>query len=266
MDKYFEKLNEYNEKEKEEIKEEDCCDNKQIIIDISNNIEICSNCGNTENYHELIQENAITQINPYYRLTSIIAYSHKYKHLNRLQKWSNYSYKENTVMKSYKDIRELGLKIKLNNDIISKAIRLYKDIYINEKISTRNKIKQSLYIYCLFYYSFNNNFFNIFEVLKDNNLSIINFNKAISRSNMNKFFLHPNMIKYIELIKIKYNKLFKLKDIIIKYNQLLLENNKFNTNSVLILVFYKLLNIKNNDDFFNLFNISKFTLKKIINN
>ena len=146
---YFKKLNEHEEKE--EIKE-DCCDNKKTIIDEPNNIEICENCGNTEIYYELIQENYITQTNPHYKLTSVIPYSNKFKHLNRLQKWQNYSYEENTALVSYKDIRIIGLEINLSNEIINNAIQLYKHFYINEKISTRNKIKKSLYIYCLFYY------------------------------------------------------------------------------------------------------------------
>ena len=264
-DQYLKSLNEYTLEEKEE-KIKDCCPDKKIIIDESNNIEICKNCGNTEIYQELIQENYLTQTNPYYRLTSIIPYSYRHRNIYRLQKWNNYSYKENTAIKSYNDIREFGLKIGLSNDIINNAIQLYKHFYYEKEISTRNKIKRSLYIYCLFYYSFEDNFFNIFKVLEDNNLSIKNFNKAIIRTDINKYFLQQNMEKYIDLIQKNYQKQFKLKDIIIKYNFLLKKNNKFNTNSILILVFFKLLNIKDNEKFFNLFNISKFTLKKIFKN
>ena len=266
MENYFKQLEKYNEEKKEEIIE-DCCNNKKIIIDEPKNIEICKSCGNTEIYIELIQDNYITQTNPKYRLTSIIPYSFKYKHLNRIQKWNNYSYKENTALKSYKTIRNLGLEFNLNNEIINNAIQLYKKFYYQDKISTRNKIKRSLFIYCLFYFSFNNNFFDIFEKLKIKNLSVTHFNKAISRSNLNEYFLQVNMKKYIQLIEKKYKKFFELKQVIIKYNELLKKNDKFNTNSILILVFYRLLNITNeNDEFFNLFDISKFTLKKIIKN
>ncbi len=265
MEKYFEILEKYNEEKKEEIIE-DCCDNKQITIDEPNNIEICESCGVCKIYHEFTQENYLTQTNPRYKLTSVIPYSNKFKALNRIQKWNNYSYEENTALQSYKDIRIIGLELKLNNEIINSAIQLYKNFYIGEKISTRNKIKHSLYIYCLFYYSFENNFFNIFEVLKRYKLSIDNFNKAISRTNFQKFFLQQNMINYINIIKKKYNIEYELKQIILLYNEYLKNKNKFNSNTKLVLVFYDLLKIKNNTEFFKLFNISKSTLKKIIQN
>ncbi len=259
---FFKKLNNYNEEQKE-IKEE-CCDNKKIIIDISNNIAICENCGNTEIYHEFIQENYLTQTNPHYKLTSIIPYSNKFKSLNRIQKWNNYSYQENTALISYKEIRKIGLELKLSNEIINNAIQLYKYFYINENISTRNKIKKSLYIYCIFYYSFEKNFFNIFEVLKKYNLNVSNFNKAILRTTLKKFLLQQNMEKYINIIKKKYKIEYELKKIILLYNEYLKKNIKFNSNTILILVFYDLLKIKNKNEFFKLFNISKSTLKKIL--
>ena len=261
---YFDELKKYEEEEEKEIIKKSCCNNQIIIVDVPNNIEICSNCGNTLKYYELIEENAITQINPYYRLTSIIGYSYKFKNIQRLQKWSNYDYKENTAIASYKEIRKLGLEIKLNNEIINNSIQLYKEFYIHNGISTRYKIKLSLYIYCLFYNSFEKNFFDIFYVLKQNNLTTDNFNKAIYRSNLNKYYLHQNIEKYIEIINKKYNINFELKKIIICYNEYLIKNKKLNNNSVLILVFYNLLKIKNKNDFFNLFNISKSTIKKLI--
>ena len=262
---YFEELNNYEEEQKEEIIE-DCCDNKQIIIDEPNNLEICESCGNAIKYYELIQENYLTQTNPYYKLTSVIPYSNKYKSLHRLQKWGNYSYEENTALVSYKDIRKIGLELEINNEIINNAIQLYKNFYIHEKISTRNKIKQALYIYCLFYYSFENNFFNIFEVLKKYNLTIANFNKAIVRTKFEEYFLQQNMINYINIIKKNYNIEYELQNIILLYNEYLKKKTKFNSNTILVLVFYDLLKITNKNEFFKLFNISKSTLKKIMTN
>ena len=260
--KYFEMLEEEKEEKKEE--KEDCCPDKKIIVDIPNNIEICTKCGNTEIYHELIQENSLTQTNPRYKLTSIIPYSNKFKALNRIQKWNNYSYEENTALQSYRDIRKIGLELKLNNEIINYAVQLYKNFYINEKISTRNKIKKALYIYCLFYYSFENNFFNIFKVLKKYQLSIENFNKAIIRIKFKNYFLQQNMVNYINIIKTKYNIEYELKQIIILYNEYIKKKTKFNSNTILVLVFYDLLKITNKNEFFKLFNISKSTLKKIM--
>ena len=269
---YFKELEKYEEKEIRShavhctnlVIEKDCCDNKKIIIDVPNNIEICESCGVSKIYYELEQENQITQTNPYYRLTSIIGFSYKYRNVQRLHKWNNYDYKENTAIVSYKKIREIGLEIKLNNEIINDSIQLYKEFYMDNGISTRFKIKKSLYIYCLFYNSFKNNFFDIFEILTNYNLTIDNFNKSIQRSNLNQFYLQQNMKTYIDIINKNYNIKFELKKIIICYNNLLKENKKLNNNSILILVFYDLLNIKNKNEFFNLFNISKSTIKKLI--
>jgi len=263
---YFEKLNDYNNKKEEKIIKKDCCNNKKIIIDIPNNIEICENCGFTKIYYEYVEENSITQSNPYYRLTSIIANSYRYKNIQRIHKWNNYDYKENTAINSYKKIREIGLKINLNNQIINNSIQEYKELYVNNGISTRYKIKLSLYIYCLFFNSFENNFFNIFEVLNEYNLTIDNFNKAINRSEKKKYFLQNNMIKYIDIIHKNYNIKFELKKIIITYNEFLNKNDKFNNNSLLILTLYNLLKEKKDIEkinFYKLFNISKSTIKKI---
>jgi hypothetical protein len=267
---YFKELEKY-EKNKEEEKKKNCCNNQIIIVDISNNLEICESCGNTKKYVEYVEENALTQINPYYRLTSVISSQggYKFKALRRLHKWNNFSYKENTAISSYKEIRKIGLEIKLINEIINNSIQLYKDFYINNEISTRHKIKKSLYIYCLFYNSFELNFFDIFEVLSNYELSIDNFNKSIQRSNYNKYFLQNNMKLYIDIINKNYNIKLKLKSIIIIYNDYLIKNSKFNSNSILILILYDLLlkkNIKiNQNNFYKLFSISNSTIKKIKN-
>ena len=74
------------------------------------------------------------------------------------------------------------------------------------------------------------------------------------------------MINYINIIKKNYNIKYELKNIILLYNEYLKKNNKFNSNTTLVLVFYDLLKITNKNEFFKLFNISKSTLKKIMMN
>ena len=74
------------------------------------------------------------------------------------------------------------------------------------------------------------------------------------------------MINYINIIKKNYNIKYELKNKILLNNKYLKKKTKFNSNTILVLVFYDLLKIKNKNEFFKLFNISKSTLKKIMTN
>ena len=87
--------------------------------------------------------------------------------------------------------------------MIDNVCCIYKSIYIDRNVSSRNKIKRSLYIYCLYASCVEyNSEFDIIETLKDNQLSIENYNKALLKvEDENKLFLNPNMSKQYKKIK-----------------------------------------------------------------
>ena len=188
----------------------------------------------------------------------------------RIQKWQSYDYKENTLIKSFKTIKKIGEKLKIQGKLLDKSCYKYKEIYINKNISSRNKIKRCIYIYCIFIIAYENNIkLNIIEILKDNNLSINNFNNCLNKLEENNFYLHNDMEKYLLLTKEHYNINIDIFFLIEKYNFYIkkLNNNKIkiNKNSLLIYTFYNIISPKNVNNFIKIFQISRMTLQKIIN-
>lgn len=264
-DKYFELLN--NQEKKKEKKE--CCENKQLIL--IDNFYTCENCGivdTNDDYEKLDNEKFRDKLNPKYQLTTKIEYKSKYKNLLRIQKWMSYDYQENTANNSYKEIKKIGKKYNIPINILDISCVNYNDIYIKKNISSRNKIKKSIYIYCIYKEAiFYNENLNIFLILKDNNLSINNFNNCLTKLNENNFFLNENMENYIKLTKENYDIEINIYELIKKYNENInvKNNKKINKNSILIYIFYEIIKPKDDKKFIKIFNITKMTFNKIIN-
>ena len=244
---------------------ERCCDNRQLR---HNDIEmVCINCGTICLLDEIIIKPQ--HLNPRYQLSTTIGYAPKTRNIHRLHKWINYDYRENMANRNYVEIREIGDKLKLNHKVLNNACYIYKRIYIDNNVSSRNKIKRSLYVYCLFRSCVDyHTEFDIIQTLKENGLSIENYNKALMKvDDENKLFLNPNMIKQYKKITDNWTTEITMKDIIVEYNRIckLSKENKYklNNNSILIGSIYKLLEIKDNDKkFYKVFNITNTTIKK----
>jgi len=244
-----------------------CCEERELREDF---IAIrCINCGQTFNLEEDLNIYGCIR-NPKYKLSTKMSYQPKYRTLQRLHTWSNYDYKENTANANYEDIKTIGKIIKLSNPIIDNACNFYKQIYIDNQISSRNKIKHCLYIYCLFK-SANcfNTTFDLLEVLKKNKLSTDNYNKAMLKvEGDDKLFLHKDMKKYISFVIEKYDIEIDVIELIRKYNELykllLTINNRVNKNSVLMTTIYLIIKPENQKEFIKEFPITKTTLYKFL--
>ena len=231
---YFKSLDNFIIKEelKIDFKEDvDCCYNQSLIKDYTNGSVICENCGicYTDNIEYI---DVPIYKNPKFHLSTKMSYLPKWRSIHRLHNWSNYDYQENTANKSYKDIEELGIKLGLHNKQIQKATQYYKIIYIDNNTSSRNKIKKCLFLYCL--YKASNYKLNIIQILNDNNLTINNFNKAMTKINdEDKLFLHNKMINY-QKIFLNYYRKKSIKYLTNKYNDFCkLHNLKYDINNTI---------------------------------
>ena len=246
-----------------------CCSNKNEIF--TGLYFVCTNCG------KMTLENDTfinpTFLNPKYQLSTIIGYRNKTKHISRLHKWANYDYKENAANKSYSEIEDICNTFGYDQNVINKACYLYNDIYINQKISCRNKIKRSVFIYCIlkavYHYSGTWDCLNeLPDMLKKYKLTMLHYNKAINKLNDDdKMFLHNKFLVYKEIIKKNLNKTINYKDIVLKYNEFLKKNSvnkhKLSNNSIVLITFYILLD--KDEAFFEYFKIMPYTVAKFLN-
>ncbi len=262
-------LDEMNINPKKEIEPIPCCDNRRIIH--GTEWDVCINCGTCIDPHEIIIKRQF--LNPRYQMTTAIGSGGKYKNVRRLHTWANYDYRENMANRNYKEIRDIGNGLNLHQKVLDNACFIYKSIYINKNVSSRNKIKRSLYIYCLARSCVEYHLtFDIIKMLGENGLSIDNYNKAISKvEDENKLFLNVNMVDKMKIAKDNWDIKFTLINIIELYNKNIRISKgaklKLNNNSILIGSIYVLLDIsKNKEDkkFLNLYNITFTTIKKFI--
>ena len=178
---------------------EPCCDNPRIKYDEINSV--CISCGRMFMINELIIRPQF--LNPKYQLTTTIGYGKINRICRLIHRNINHDYRENMANKNYKEIRNIGEKLKLNDKVLNNACYIYKTIYIDRNVSSRNKIKRSLYVYCLFRSCLDYKLeFNIIDTLKDNGLSIENYNKALLKvEDKDKLFLNPHIYTQYEKIK-----------------------------------------------------------------
>ncbi len=244
---------------------EPCCDNPRIRYDEVN--KVCVSCGRMFLIDDIIIRPQY--LNPKYQSTTTIGYG-GHKSLYRLHKWTNNDYRENMANRNYKEIKAIGEKLNLNNKVLDNACYIYKTIYIDRNVSSRNKIKRSLYVYCLCKSSYEYKLdFDIIKTLKDNELSIENYNKALLKVvDEKKLFLNPHInTQYEKIIKNWENTKITKKDIILEYNRIcrLSKQKKYrlNNNSILLGSIYNLLGIKTDEKkFYKVFNITRTTIKK----
>ena len=109
-----------------------CCENQRHRFD--EYYRTCISCGHMTPKDEIIINNQ--HLNPKYQLSTTIGYGAKYKAIHRIHKWTNYDYRENMANRNYKEIREIGNKLILNDKIINNACWIYKGIYINRNVSS----------------------------------------------------------------------------------------------------------------------------------
>lgn len=260
---YFNKL-----KIEKKVEKKVCCNNQQILI--MDNTNVCENCGmviDKEIYENLDNEKFMVY-NPKFALSTKIEYKNKYRKLCRLQQWASYDYKENTANNSYNEIKKIGNIFNIETTILDNACCLYNDIYMKQQISSRNKIKRSIYIYCIYKSCLLKNIYDIdlLEMIEKNNLTIDNFNNAVIKLNDKNYLIHKDMKKYINNAKKDYDITLTSYEIVKEYNEYINKNTKkINKNSLLIYIFYNKIKPKNIKKFIDLFGISRLTLNKIIN-
>lgn len=262
-EKYFKVLENHN---KMEIKKEDEECEHTFLIDYEYHTEICDKCGLSKPYVEEIKPN--TYLNKKFHLTTIIVggkSSKKNYMLKKFQKYSNYNYKEVTMLKSFKEIKKICKHFNLNNKIYDVSISKYKNIFLDLNISSRDKIKKSVYVYCIIYGC---NFYNIEIDVKDilNYIRIEkkHYLKALKKIDKNNIYFVKEIIdEKIDLCLKKGIEVNK-KNIYEDYYRFVLDELKFNKNSLILFLFYKNLDITD-EDFILLFNTTKITLKKFNN-
>ena len=245
---YLSLFDDFNIFEKEETKEEineDCCDNKEIIISDFNNV--CRNCGcvskdkvdNDGDY----SDNAVKVIDIFNESKSTsfwIRGGSEFSALKRLNKWSNYSSKEAEANKCYLIIKTLLENIVPNfkenmcigEKILIQAKLYWRQLYMIDKIATRGAPRNCLFVFCIIKsLEYHEIPFELLDLLKTLEIDIGKYNKALLRKveGDDKTFVNPRFFKYLEIIQ-KYNKDITLNDLIEKYN--INKKNKIKCNSL----------------------------------
>ena len=234
-----------------------CCNNKEVILSISLLKYVCCNCGivadepYTKDFYDRFK-------NPLF-VKTIIPYRPKTRHLSRLSKWTNYSYKEVVLDKNLKYIDSKLGHLDRDNILFSKV--LFKQIFPKMKI--RAKIKDALIVYCYYTTSLAlDKNVEIDDLLKIFKISIKNYNDLNNKLECNKMYYFNNLNNYLIRTNLydKKNKIIKL------YNLFLSTTSKrFMKKSVILGIIYKLVDDeKLKKKFFKIFDINKSSIKNII--
>ena len=233
-----------------------CCRNKNIQLSDSLLRYVCINCGVVAN-QPYTKDMFDKYKNPLF-VKTLIPYRPNTRHLTRLNKWSNYSYKEVVLDKNLKYIdSKLG---HLNREILLFSKVLFKELFPNLKI--RSKIRDSLIVYC--YYStalsFNRSI-EIDDLLKIFKISIKNYNDLNKKIVGNKLYYFEGLNDYLN-----ETNLYEKKNQIIKLYNLFLSNStkRFMKKSIILGLIYKM--VKDTDikrRFFKIFDINKGSIKNI---
>ena len=237
-----------------------CCKiDENIVLSESLLVYVCKECGKVDfetphsiNFYDKHKNPKIVK--------TYIPYSHKYRHLHRINKWNNYSYHEVQLDKLMKEIEVKLVNYKRDEVSFTKALFsiMYKDL------SIRAKIKDSLIAYCLFTALLTKNRkADIDEILKVLNISIKNYTDLNKKLTKDKLIYLEEMNTYLKLIDYKIEK----NDFILKYSKFIeMNNRKFNNKSILLGIIYYELTKKpnfNKKDFYSLFSISKTSIKNV---
>lgn len=246
------------------------CKEYHIKYDYTYVRKVCINCGLIIDKFEI--ENLNTEeedLNPLYNNGTHMSYNHKYKNINRLHKWKNkeeikemnannrYTEINNIIYTYFKNINNITKKI-----LSKKCSYLYKDIYINNNICSRGKIRFCNYIYCIYKICLNMNIdINIFDMLKENKLTITNFNNSLNNME-DKYYIHKDIEKYRKIINNNYNEI-SLNKFIEQYNIILQKSKKrfkkINYTNIIVGTIISLINDKNIVRFCEIFKIKEKT-------
>lgn len=238
----------------------DCCLDKENIK-LSDNLLlfVCIECGTVHKDNLYHVDYYSKYKNPNY-VKTFIPYSNKYRHLYRLNKWSNYSYKE---VQQDKLLKEIDIKL----EDFDREIRDFTKISfvkIYDKLSIRAKIKDSLIVYCIYQSSLMlKKPVEIDDLLKLFEISIKNYLDLNKKLTTDRLFYLKEMNEYLSLIDNKINKNYLIQI----YNDFLTFNDrKFNNKSIVLGIIYFIIS-KDKDfkkkEFYELFNISKSSIKNV---
>ena len=279
---YFKKLEDLNSQNEENAENETCCENPEYIFD--NTYETCKNCGNSllkniKNEYDSLVYNGLEKqrnyLNKKYMNSTIVGncYKKKYNILKLIHNQQNYNYKEKTLMINICDIDKICEHLNLSKIIRNKSKLLYKNIYIDESISSRCKIKKAVYIFCVYKVcSEENIYFELEEILKFSGINLDNYTFCLKK--MEKLLLIKNDKKYLEVIDLIKEKIeicrnlnleIKVEDVKSYYNKYrsFVYKPRLNNKSILTGVLYILLKDQISQvHFIKIFKTTKITLNK----
>lgn len=258
---YFSELDKFFLKEQKEKKKEKyiCCNKQELIKD--NTGLTCYKCGKTflDNFEYVIPN---TYLNQKFHNCTLINPSVKFKNIRRLHHFSCYNYLEVIMSKSFKEISRICLKLGLSKKIIEGSKIKYKQIFIDERISSRSNIKRAMYSYCIY---FSCNYYNIDididELIKISNIEEKHYNKVIKKLEKKNMLFKSKKVKQIIKICEDNNINIDLEILRNKYNELKKKKIKLNNNSIILGLLYDMIKIEEKM-FINIFKTTKITLKK----
>jgi hypothetical protein len=283
IDENLNKERVYNNVERVEF----CCFKPEIYK--RNGEEFCVNCGKIKMILDIYEEDNSFSSEPlmrkYSQNTRIKGYS---RVISRLHKWSSNYYDESELNKSFIYFDRVNKKLQ-DREIIERAKYLYKEIYIDKKITSRTLIRRGVYMYCICKAHIDLgkdiDFDRLIEITNDNTQLYDNKNHRMKTYTINNY---NNAVKKFDF-KLYYNKdidrLYKRykEDIKCKYVDILLEYNKWkkekednkkdgkkektlNDTSIIKGIIYKKVKDKKNiKRYCREVKISILTLKKVLN-
>ena len=257
LDLYLESI---NPTPKKEYKGNLCClDKSNIHLSTSLLLYVCVSCGLVQKGNLYQKDFYDRYKNPNY-VKTFIPYTNKFRHLHRLNKWANYSYKE---VQEDKLLREIDVKIKDFDREIKDFTKIsFAKLY--DKLSIRAKIKDALIVYCIYQASLMlKKDVEIDDLLKLFNISIKNYNDLNKKLTVDKLFYLREINEYLSLIdnKIEKNYLITIYNDFLEYNK-----RKFNNKSIVLGIIYYITSKESGfkkKDFYELFNISKSSIKNV---
>ncbi len=239
---------------------EPCCyDKRNIQLSPHLLLYVCIQCG-VVHFDIPHQEDMYDKFKNPHIVKTYIPYQYKYRHLHRINKWGNYSYKEVQLDKLLNEIENV-MHDRFDRQLIDRVKALFTGHY--DKLSIRAKIKDSLVAYCIYKISIEiKKPVDLDEIMKLLNVSVKNYNDLNKKLPEKKLFYPKNINDYLGLIDNKIEKNY----LIIMYNDFLILDRKFNNKSILLGLIYYILSHKPNfikKEFYENFDISKSSIKNI---
>ena len=265
FEKYFKVLEKYEEK-KEKVEKVEKVEKHEWVIDSENSYEVCVKCGLCREYTEI--EPTIKYLNNKFHLTTVIVGGKNTREnyvIKKLQKWNNYNYKEVVMNKSFGVIEKICDNFSLTKKVYFMAINKYKNVFLDDKISSRDKIKRCVYVYCILcsceIYDIDIDIDDLLDYIK---VKKKHYLKALKKIDKNNIYFIKNIVESKINICLENNIDVDINDIYNDYKSLKNTDMKINKNSLILFLFYRNINVSN-EKFIELFNTTKITIKKFIN-